>query len=101
MMPVPQHLRENYDRTDNALHAVHGLAACLDLLSLNGATPKEGSKEELAQITVINLLLEKLREVERVRCFEWAGIGGNTDYLTADEIALARGDKATCKGRAA
>lgn len=99
-MPVPEHLRENHERTDDALNAVYGLATCLDTLSMN-ASPKEDSREDLAQITIINLMLEKLSELERLRSFEWVGIGGNTDNLTADEIALARGENATCKRGAA
>jgi hypothetical protein len=92
-MAMPEHLRRNHERTDDALSIIYGLAACLEILELQSPPAERTPKEELAESTVKELLITKLAEVNRLRRFEWAGIGGNSYELTSDEIAASRGQE--------
>lgn len=93
---IPQHIRENYERTDDALHEIAGLVYAVEMASEQIIDIRHDDlafnmKASIAKDTLFSILLEKLEGIHKLRSTEWAGLGGDTLNLTPDEIAVARG----------
>lgn len=93
---IPRHVRDNYERTDDALHEIHGLTLALDIamdqITDEGSMLDSNSRANIAKDVVIRILLEKLQDIHKLRSMEWLGQGGESTNLTDDEIAVARGN---------
>lgn len=88
----PTHSRANFERTDDLLHEIKGITFAFDVLHDADPAPDPASKMTLAKDVLLRVLLERLDQIDRVRAMEWAGQGGKSELLTADEIAAARGE---------
>lgn len=89
---ITSHARANFERTDDLLHEIKGLAFAFDMLDNACSAPDHRSKEALSKDVLMRLLLERMDHIDRVRAMEWVGLGGKSELLTADEIATARGE---------
>ncbi|MCE6959981.1 hypothetical protein LAZ40_13215 [Cereibacter sphaeroides] len=91
-MTVPDHQRRNVEATEVVLHDVKGIIAALDLsieaLPIGALKGPQGD----AIYTMVRLLGQKLEEVDRKRSMEWAGLGGASEALAAEDVATARGE---------
>lgn len=87
------HARVNYERTDDLLHEIKGLAFAFEMLHDACRAPDNRSKEALSKDVLVRLLLERLDQIDRLRAMEWTGLGGYSELLTVEEIATARGEK--------
>lgn len=88
----PSHARANFERTDDLLREIKGITFAFDALHDAQPTPDPASYAALAKEALLRVLLERMGQIDRVRAMEWAGQGGKTEMLTAEEIAVARGD---------
>ena len=89
----PAHARANFERTDQALSEIMGLCYALDMALDDPRTARSyNSREALAKDSLLRLLIERVEGIARFRAMEWAGQGGKSDMLTADEIVVARGE---------
>lgn len=89
---IPPHQRLNYERTDRALTEIRGLFHALDIMRDVNSEPAACSDHSLAVSVVFDLMAERIEGLDRLRAMEWCGIGGQSEILTADEIATARGE---------
>lgn len=87
---IPTHHRRNYDATDDLLNDLDCLLVALDALE-DAAPSQEGTRESNAAYAMRRMALDKIREIQKARAREWAGLGGSSDNLTDAEIAEARG----------
>ncbi|MFP1645693.1 hypothetical protein [Pontitalea aquivivens] len=89
----PDHCRENFERTDDALTEIKGLIVALELLHDEHRFAPPLSKEALAKDVLMKLVTDKLDAIEKLRQIEWTGQGGSSNTLTPEETAAARGLK--------
>lgn len=93
-MTVPDYQRRNVEATDAVLHDVKGIVAALDLsieaLPIGALKGPQGD----AIYTMVRLLGHKLEDLDRRRSMEWAGLGGTSEALAADDgrLSAARGE---------
>lgn len=88
---VPEHQRKNYDRTGDLINALDCILVALDTLE-QAVAPREATRESNAAAKMLDLALDKIKEIEKARSMEWVGIGGRSDTLTEAEVAQARGE---------
>lgn len=75
--PVPKHLRDAVDATDNALFQIEGLIAALDVIEDSLSLPDNLSVEAKALRVIRPLLAEKISQVFDLRAAEWRALGGS------------------------
>ncbi len=92
MTSIPNHIRHNYEHTDDLLNHLRAHLVALDHLA-DAAIPTTSDPTADALLVVIHSAQEKLREIERARMKEWVGLGGSTETLTDEEAAQARAEK--------
>lgn len=87
--PVQQHHRENYERTDDVIGSVRVLLTALE--AADDAAPPRERMDQFAQAVpgLIRLIADKLEELDVARSQEWAGLGGRTERLTAEQLAAS------------
>ncbi|WP_111431015.1 hypothetical protein [Rhodobacteraceae bacterium DSL-40] len=83
---IPDHIRKNYEATDEKL----GRIAML-LRGASSLIQLENRRNEADLL--IDLALEAMEEAEKLRYLEWVGLGGKCLDLPPDEIAKARGEE--------
>lgn len=89
---IPAHARANFERTDDALHEIKGIVLAYDALQDAESEAGQWSRVALSKDVLLRLLIDRLEATTRLRAMEWVGQGGNTEMLTPDENALARGE---------
>ncbi len=92
MAMIPKHQRDAHERTDERLNELRGLLVAAQLLTDDNRAHVTGTPEADALLVMHNLALVKLAEIDRTRSAEWASLGGNTDMLSPEEMAAARGE---------
>ena len=81
---VPAHQRENHEQTDGTLYNFNLLFRA----AMRALDDDMGSEAHDLMIMARDLM----EEVQRDRAIEWAGLGGTSPSLTAEETATARGE---------
>jgi hypothetical protein len=89
MTSIPQHIRDNFEETDNRLHQMHGMLVAVEHMA-EAVNPPVSTESE-ALFVLLQALRLKLAETNKAHMTEWAGLGGSTETLTETEIAAARG----------
>ncbi len=89
---IPRNQRDNYERTSELLHEARVLLTALELADENA--PNRNNLDQYAQAVpaLIRMLEIKLEQIDKSHSIEWVGLGGNSEYLTAEEIKTARGE---------
>lgn len=90
--PVQEHHRENHERTDELLNMIRVLLTALE--AANDAAPPREFIDQYANAVpgLIQLLLEKMDQVDFARSQEWVGLGGKSALMEAyEQASIAQG----------
>ena len=82
---VPEHLRENHERTDDHLADLEGILIAIDLGIFNHPYLGTKSDPNSAIHTLNRLARRAMEEVREARRIEWVGLGGTA--LSDEEMA--------------
>lgn len=89
-MNIPDHVRENYEATENKLAALGALLKAADHMICEAEIPI--TPETDAFFVLLRMAQDMHKESRRAHLAEWVGHGGRSDGLTEAEIAVARGE---------
>ena len=89
---IPPHQRANHEATDHTLGEIRGLVFGLDALRELDPNPAPATRLGSASAVLMDLLMDRIVHIDRLRGAEWVGIGGAPVNLTAMETAIARGE---------
>lgn len=88
---IPQHQRDNYERSDFLIHEVkHLQSAAYDMVGNLEIIPSHRAMMDTA-LALLNIAHEKTVALEKARQLEWVGLGGKDERLPEAEMQKARG----------
>jgi hypothetical protein len=90
MFKIEQHLRKNFERSDDFLCDLEGLLLALDGALDRHPTLMSKCDESAAIFAIMRQILRLKDELRRARSQEWVGLGGNSHRLAEADIAEAR-----------
>ena len=90
MSKIPKQVRDNFENTSILLHQAQAMLRAVEHMAEAAEPPASPEAESL--YALITATQGKLTEADKAHAAEWAGHGGNTDLLTPEEIAAARGE---------
>lgn len=90
MGKIPEHIRENHENTSEILHKARSLMLALSYMADARSVPNTPENESLH--VLIATVQGMLAEADKAHTVEWVGFGGNSEQLTPEETAAARGE---------
>ena len=89
---IPQHQRDNYERTDHLIYEVkHLQSAAYEMVGGLESIPSHRGMMDTV-LALLNIAQEKIVALEKARQLEWVGLGGKNESLPEAEMQKARGE---------
>tara|TARA_R100000935_G_scaffold58516_1_gene95987 strand:+ start:2178 stop:2450 length:273 start_codon:yes stop_codon:yes gene_type:complete len=89
---IPNHQRENYERSDHLIHVIkHLQAAAYEMVGNLEIIPEHRGLMDTV-LAMLDVADEKISALEHARQLEWVGLGGKNETLSESDLNKARGD---------